>query len=207
MKKLLCLLFFLLSVSVSFSYAQIKNGFYVREGFAIPVGKFTTTQRQGVWDNTFPGVSFVGYTFEFGKHFYIGDAFLNDKLRFGIDATFISYNLFFGKKLESWDDNSDINCYSFLGQKAGPIVTFNLDKKKYLDFGFRLTPTIAYYFGEYDMDIWGRRINKEVLLNYRWKFLMISLQFNIGKINFNDFNGDGQMVDVSTVNFMFGAKF
>jgi hypothetical protein len=211
MKKLIVLIsFFVAGIS---SFAQIENGFYLRLGPAFPLGDFNSDQlvglESGYWDGyaLFPN-SKIGYNFELGCHFYTGKAFAGEKVRIGIDATFYNsslhpadYDSYYG-----YNTSGEKNFYLFLRQKVGPIVTYSPKTDMYIDFGVRLVPTIAYLFGD-TYDIWGRHINEEILFNFRWKVLMASLQFDIGKVNMNDFSGDGYMIGSSTFNLLFGMKF
>lgn len=210
--KRLFLLLLVMVVNISL-FAQIENGFYLRLGPSIPVGSFNSDQYVR-WDDDYDydkrlfADPNIGFNFELGCHIYTGKAFAKEKMRIGIDATFFSTSFYVSRYEYDYgyysSDYKDI--YWFLKQKVGPIITFSPMDDMYLDLGVRFVPTIAYLFGDYH-DIWGRRINEEILFNFRWNVLMASFQFDIGKINFNNFSGDGYMVYNSTFNLLIGVKF
>jgi hypothetical protein len=201
--------------------AQINNGFYLRMGLSMPLGSYATDQHVHYTGNNenyiwFPKAK-LGYQFELGCHIYTGKAFNLGRLRMGIDATFFNYSLQPHKRYGRYIDDQHFyeddvvlvgsEFYLTFRQKYGPILSYSLEKDIFFDFGYRMVPSVAFAAGSDFLNIWGRRINQEILINFRWKLMMVSFQFDIGKINFNDFEDDGFLVSNSTFNLLLGVKF
>jgi len=185
-KILLTALLMMLCISLSWSQNKIRSGFYLRVGSVFPTGDYAK-------DNYIK----TGGTFEMGSHFYTGPAFFNNRWRIGIDVTYLNFWL-----NPTEEDNTEY-WFWYLGQKAGPIITYNPVNNIRLDFGFRLSPIVG-LTGE---DTYGRHVNEEFIFNFRYRLLMLSFQYDPGKINYTNFNNEKNMMDNSTFRILIGLKF
>jgi len=180
---------------------DISNGFYMRWGPVFPLGNYSlgqpyeTGDEYGFYEGYFNAAK-IGISCEIGSHIYTGPSFANKYLRVGIDITYL--NLWFNPN----DASDATNWYWFAGQKAGPILTLSIPGGVMFDFGFKLSPIVGL-----TNDTWGRHLNQEIIMNFKFHMLQLSMQYCLGKINYTDFNEHTNIVDIPTFRLLLGMKF
>ena len=221
MKKLIPLLLVLMSdTGLLYSQEQdhsashpnsIKSGFYMKFGPSFPMGNFKGTQYvidySTMPDDTVktfdqPKVGFFG---DLGYLIYLGPAFAKNYLRAGIDATFLSGG-FNPSHHEMQDGENKINYYYFFGgQKFGPVITVNPVDRLMIDLSWKL----GFYAAGYNDD-WGYTMAmQEIMMGIRYRILAFSINYQLGKIDYNDFNKDNdeRWADLYSLKIMIGLKF
>lgn len=190
----------------------IKSGFYLKIGPVFPMGSFaydlTLVELPPYPPDTsfFPGAR-TGGNLGMGYLIYIGPAIANNHLRFGIDACFIDAwfatskpNLPVGSsktETEFW--------YYFFGQKFGPLITVNPVDRLMIDLSYKLDFNISWHNSDWGYHITGQ----EMMMNVRYRFILVGLHYTMGTINYNDFDDSRPVhdIDVSTFRVLIGFKF
>lgn len=193
---------------------HINSGFYLKLGPAFPIGNYFT--KQVIYD---PGrdssvylPAKMGAAMDMGFLIYIGPAFANNILRFGIDATFISCN-FNSVKSDTLEHQKYKYWYYYIGQKFGPVLSICPVDRLVIDLSYKLNAYVSYVHhyvrGTYN-DEWGKNLTQgEISMNIRYSVILFSLQYNYGKVQYDDFDSDKPVhyVDNTTYRIMVGFKF
>ena len=115
MKKILLAIFGILSFSLLFAQDNntarpdyIRSGFYIKLGPVFPLGQFKDGQTIPFPKSmASPVLTYlparIGAAMDMGFLIYIGPTFVNNYLRAGIDATFLSF-WFNSTRPENWDN-------------------------------------------------------------------------------------------------------
>ena len=222
MKKTLSILIFLVvavqiiqaqetGVTTPKKYAKpnyIRGGFYLKLGPVLPVGVFAAGQTfidPGTITYFDPGR--IGGNLGMGYLIYIGPGVANNYLRFGIDAGFL--DAWFATSNPSIPPGSDKKptefWYFFVGQKFGPLITVNPVDKLMIDLSYKLNANISWHDSDWGADIVGQ----EVMMNIRYRVILLSFLYNTGAINYNDFDSSRPVhkADISTFRILLGFKF
>jgi len=194
------------------SYAKsnyIRSGFYLKMGPVIPVGNFAAGQT--IFD-PFPNIGItnfasarIGGNLGMGYLIYIAPAVANNFLRFGIDAGFFDF-WFATAPLPSGSNKKPAEFwYYFIGQKFGPLITINPVDKLMIDLSFKLNANLSWHNSDWGAEILGQ----EVMMNIRYKVILVSFMYNFGTINYNDFDSSRPVhkIDISTIRILVGFKF
>lgn len=174
MKRLFLLAVAIVLAVTTFSQnSDLDNAVYVRLGYGMPGGTFKSTL------NTTAGAQF-----EVGTIFYLNGLKLPEKLKLGIDATFLSFSGFVDRQMMK--DNNETVSYFTAGAKVGPVVSYNFAKNFVGDVYFKLHP---HYFitGQKHEDYTADnqfKLGTSFGLNVRWKFLMVGCEFTSAKYDF-----------------------
>lgn len=173
----------------------------MRFGPMIPIGVYHLDQliidpftNKVIWG--YPHAK-TGISSELGCHFYLGPSVFKDKIRIGLDVTFLnfSFNRTVSDDLDTW--------FWFVSQKIGPIVTWTPMENLFLDLGIKMVPVVGLHDETY-----GRHINEEIVVNIRYRQATISFQVDPGKIRYTDFkNKGGDLISISTFRVLIGMKF
>jgi len=151
------------------------NAVYARLGYSIPGGPLKT-------DETVT----AGAQFEVGTIFYINKLSLPEKLKVGVDATFLSISGF-ANKTTSMDDNKS-DSYFTAGVKVGPCVSYNFTGQWIADAFFKIHPH-QFIVGETENHnhIASNQFNLGTSFgfNVRYKALMIGCEFTGAKYDFD----------------------
>jgi len=189
---------------------SIRSGFYLKMGPVIPVGAFSSGQvikDPGEGTVGTYSAARIGGNLGLGYLVYIGPGVANNYLRFGIDASF----------LDAWFATSDPEIppgsdkkvtefwYYMVGQKFGPLITVNPVDKLMIDFSYKLNANLGWHNNDLGYNI----IGQEVMMNIRYRVILVSFLYNIGEMNFNDLdkNRSERWVDISTFRVLLGFKF
>lgn len=177
---------FLLALTVllaGYSFGQKTNGnksnvfnnaMYVHVGYGFPGGDLKSENELT-----------AGAQFEVGSRFYINSLALPEKLKLGIDATYLSISGMVNK--DSLKNNNQTNSYFTAGVKVGPCVSYNFAGQWVADVFLKLHP---HYFitGEHDA-IYNAatqlKLGTSLGFNIRCKALMIGCEFTSAKYDFD----------------------
>jgi hypothetical protein len=213
------------SIANSAQSGNINGGFYFKIGPSFPIGKYKTVQQ--LTDSytspkevlTFKPAK-TGPALDMGFLVYIGPAFAKKMIRAGIDITFMSLNFnpvshdsaMTGNKYQYW--------YIYAGQKIGPVISINPVDKLVLDLSYKLnafvafnTPSSRTIAAEPESDFknkWGENLfQNEMSLSIRYSLVVVSLQYNFGKVMFNDLDSShkNENLENNTVRILVGLKF
>ncbi len=150
------------------------NAVYVRLGYALPGGTLKTEEAVT-----------AGAQFEFGTIFYINKLSLPEKLKVGLDATFISISGFANRTTSMEDNKSD--SYFTAGVKVGPCVSYNFTGQWIADAYFKVHPH-QFIVGETENHNYEAanqfKLGTSFGLNVRYKALMVGCEFTGAKYDF-----------------------
>lgn len=177
MKK--TLLFAFATILAFSTFAQnssdvLDNPFYARIGYSMPGGDLKSEE-----------VITAGGLFEVGTIFYLNSLNLPEKMKLGIDVTYLSINGFFNKKMS--DDQNKTDSYFSAGSKLGPAFSYNFYGNWVGDIYFKVHP---HQFMTGEDENFGYNAPSQVKfgtsfgLNIRWKALMIGCEFVSAKYDF-----------------------
>lgn len=229
MKKALILLMIFLT-GATLSNAQessgerqnnIRAGFYMKLGPVFPTGSYAAGQTTPVLV-TKPGEpsyliyspAKIGAALDMGYLIYFGPSFANKYLRAGIDVTFL--NVWFNTADIGTNSNRWKHYYYNLGQKIGPLLTFNPIDRLMIDISYKINANLAIYYGEWDdfesdqYSNYGFDIfHQEVSLGLRYRAMVLSFQYNFGTINYDNIRSErtDQSINANTFRILFGVKF
>ncbi len=190
---------------------HIKGGFYMKFGPSFPVGSFNAVQysidERPLLNDTLKQFERAkpGICGDFGYLIYIGPSFANHFLRAGIDATFFSGGFNTSHHVYTSGEQKSDYYYFFAGQKFGPVITVNPVDRLMIDLSWKL----CFAASEYNDD-WGYNMTlQEISMGIRYRIIAFSLNYQMGKIDYNDFNKNNpeQWADVNMVKVMVGLKF
>jgi hypothetical protein len=158
------------------------NAFYARIGYAFPGGELKDKE-----------AITAGAQFEIGTIFYVRSVKLPEKLKFGIDATFVSISGF--ENLKMMNDQNKSDSYMRAGFKVGPAISYNFVDKWIADLYVKLHSN-QFYTGEDENHGYHANTQKNfgtsVGLNIRWKALMLGYEFNTSQYDFDKIpDGEG----------------
>jgi len=192
MKKTIMLAVILVIAISAFSQKRtdkgvFKNAFYVRFGYGFVGGdlkSFNLINRDA--------------QFELGSLFYINALNLPEKLKLGIDATYISLSGFAEK--DSLMKNHKSVSYLTAGAKLGPCLSYNFAGKWIADLYFKIHPN---GFSPVQQDNTYRapiqfKMGTSFGLNIRWKALMLGTEFTSTKYDFKIFSPVSKALNSST---------
>ena len=171
MKKIFSIFYFTILFSVSLVFSQdnveapkhrpdnIKSGFYIKLGPVFPVGAYkagqslhiTNTVMQNPLDQEYTLTYLpakIGPAMDLGFLIYLGSSFLNNYVRLGIDATFLSF-WFNTTNPNLSQDSKYEHYYYFAGQKFGPMITINPIDKLMIDLSYKLNANFGYHYDEW----------------------------------------------------------
>lgn len=186
MKKII--LFSLMSMIALVTYSQnsdkgvFDNAVYTHFGYSIPGGTLKTEE-----------AITAGLQFEFGTIFYINKLELPEKLKLGLDATFVSISGFANREMSKEENKSD--SYFTAGAKLGPIVSYNFTGQWIADAFFKVHPH-QFIVGETENHNFEAenqfKLGTSFGLNIRYKALMIGCEFTGAKYDFNSIINAGR---------------
>jgi hypothetical protein len=187
----------------------IRGGFYLKLGPVLPVGNFALGQNFIDPDGTLTyfDPARIGGNLGMGYLIYIGPGVANNYLRFGIDAGFLDF--WFATSNHTiqpgTDEKSSEFWYYFAGQKFGPLITVNPVDKLMIDLSYKLNANLSWHNSDWGANILGH----EVMMNIRYRVILLSVLYNTGTVNYNDFdkNRPDHKTDISTFRILLGFKF
>lgn len=177
MKKTLLFAFAtILALSI---YAQkgsevMDNPVYARLGYAMPGGDLKSME-----------VITAGALFEVGTIFYLNSLNLPEKLKLGVDVTYLSISGFANMKMSNDENKTD--SYFTAGVKLGPAVSYNFYGEWVGDLYFKIHP---HQFITGEDENFGyhaptqTKFGTSFGLNIRWKALMLGCEFTSAKYDF-----------------------
>jgi hypothetical protein len=228
MKKSLYIFILFLLILPLLSYAQterpdlITSGFYIKLGVVFPMDKFTQYQHLDITNPIITPHNYsldylsakIGGSMDMGFLIYLGPSFVNNFLRAGIDATFLS---FWYNSSSPIDTKSKYeHYYYFVGQKFGPMITVNPVDKLMIDVSYKLNFNIGYHYDEWESlsndqyAKYGKNLlYQEVSLSLRYRIMMFSFLYNFGKMTYDNLDDKrpDQKIQTNTFRVMFGLKF
>jgi hypothetical protein len=150
------------------------NAVYIRAGYSFPGGTLKSEN-----------IITTGAQFEVGTIFYINALNLPEKLKLGIDATYLSLTGLMNR--EAMSKSNETVSYVTAGCKVGPCISYNFSKDWLTDIYFKLQPN---YFitGQEDVTYTANnqfKFGTSFGMNIRWKFLMIGCEFTSAKYDFD----------------------
>lgn len=206
MKKILIVAITLLMTISAFSQKSDKgvfdNAFYARVGYAIPGGDLKTSE-----------AITAGATFEVGTIFYINALTLPEKMKLGLDVTYVSISGFANQKMSKEENKTD--SYFQAGAKLGPCFSYNFADEFIGDLYFKLYPNM---FGTGEDENHGYsadgqfKLGTSFGLNLRWKALMLGVEMTSNKYDFYRIPIDSETFTSGTIklpatNLTLGVKF
>lgn len=203
------------SVPVSGGFAKpnlIKSGFYLKIGPVFPLEAFATDQTiidtpPFTPDTSFFPAAHLGGNLGLGYLIYIGPGVANNHLRFGIDACFLDgwFTTSQPNLLATSDKKETEFWYYFFGQKFGPLITINPVDRLMIDLSYKLNFNISWHNSDWGYHITGQ----EMMMNIRYRVILVGLHYTMGTINYNDFDKARPLheIDISTFRVLLGFKF
>jgi len=214
--------FYKVSLVVAFSclsvfvYGQQFNEsdfgkFYLRLGVNLPQGHF-----KNAFDAEIPlyqnidekgGMSAkTGINVEFGKYYFLHEDPIQEMIKVGLDATFLSA----GYHPIEWPgeaEENSLNLFTF-SVKLGPVVSFNVMEDFYADVFIKAVPTLItsssgiYYFkemsaGDESLDLFSDSPNifalrSDIGVNLRYKKTSLTLSYESGKVKTSSWYSKGE---------------
>jgi hypothetical protein len=200
----------------------IKDGSYLKFGASLPSGSYGKDQTFRAPGNADPTTNLVvfpaaklGATLDVGYMIYLGPAFAGNRLRAGIDATFLSLG-FNQTNLPHYPPGESDKWkfwYFFLGQKFGPVITINPYDRIMIDLSYKLNAYVSYLhhqFGQDFKDDWGKNLlQSELSISLRYRIIAASFQYNFGDCVYDRFDTKqpSYKIDVSTFRILVGFFF
>jgi len=201
---------------------HIKGGFYIKLGPVFPVGKFAMVQKNlliwGPKNLPAPTLSYLpartGAAMDLGFLIYFGPSFVHHILRAGIDATFIS--IWINPTRPDSSGTRTNYYYYFVGQKFGPVISVNPVEHLIFDVSYKINANISYHFDQWNYlsdsqyNKYGYNLTyQELNLNIRYRVILVSFQYNFGKLPYNniDTTRPKQVIETNTFRILIGLKF
>ena len=190
----------------------IRGGFYLKLGPIFPMIPFTTDQ---IIIDRFPFspdttnffAAHIGGNLGLGYLIYIGPGVANNYLRFGIDACFLDGWFVTTKPtLPATTTKKEMDFwYYFVGQKFGPLITINPVDRLMIDLSYKLNFNLSWHNSDFGYNITGQ----EVMMNIRYRLILVGVQYTFGTMNYNDFDKSRPVhdIDISTLRVLLGFKF
>lgn len=149
------------------------NALYARLGYAMPGGELKSGN-----------ILTAGAQFEVGNIFYINALKSPEKLKLGIDATYLSLSGFVNQ--DSLSANDETNSYFSAGVKIGPCLSYNFAAQWIADAYFKLEPKyfITGQKGIYDAAT-QFKLGTSFGLNIRYRAVMLGCEFSSAKYDFD----------------------
>ncbi|MEI7663832.1 MAG: hypothetical protein WCK34_16615 [Bacteroidota bacterium] len=204
----------------------ISNGFYFQLGPVFPQGDYASGQdiRNLVADTALKGKDTLvdvkykgakmGAALDLGFLIYIGPSFAGKHVRLGIDATFLS--LWFNSIKSDGSSGGTDKYYLYAGQKFGPVISINPVDRLIIDISYKINANFSFH------DEWGDGILKkyhstyganllqnEFSLSVRYLIMKFAVQYNYGKMTYNNFNNSrpSQTIQANNLRIMIGLIF
>ncbi len=178
MKKVILLAVSILMAAYSYSQSSnnvFDNAVYARIGYGFPGGELKTND-----------VVTAGGQFEVGTIFYINSIKLADKLRLGVDVTYLSITGLLN--MESSQNDNKTDSYFTAGLKVGPCVSYNLTGDLIGDVYFKIYPNM-FIAGETENHNYNAenqtKIGTSFGLNLRYKAVMLGFELTSNKYDFD----------------------
>ncbi|MBC8458247.1 MAG: hypothetical protein ISS17_00145 [Bacteroidales bacterium] len=201
------------SSSGSFSKPNlIRSGSYLKLGPVIPMGLFATDQiiidrPPHDYDTTNFFTAKIGGNLGLGYLIYIGPGVADNYLRFGIDACFLDgWFVTSNPTLPATTTKKETDFwYYFVGQKFGPLITVNPVDRLMIDLSYKLNFNLSWHNSDFGYNI----IGQEVMMNIRYRIILVAFQYNFGTMNYNDFDKSRPVhdIDISSFRVLLGFKF
>jgi len=180
MKKIVLLAVAMVLTLASFSQkgsdkGVFDNAVYARVGYAFPGGDLKSNE-----------VITAGAQFEVGTIFYINAVKMPEKLKLGVDVTYVSITGLVNRK--TMKDNNETVSYFTAGFKVGPCLSYNFAQDCVADLYFKLHPN-QFITGQEDAIIVADnqfKLGTSFGLNIRWKALMVGCEFTSAKYDFKN---------------------
>lgn len=195
---------------------KIRNGFFIKVGPSLPLGSYKDGQLlYGIGPYNSPYVyepAKTGFVWEMGTAIYTGPAFIKEKMRIGIEYTFLNFSTNSVNYYEDMDDPRYYYWYAYVGQKIGPVITLNPIDRLMFDFSYQMNAYIGFkhhWNGMDYIDEWGENLTQsEISASIRYAAMIVSFQYNFGHINYNnlDFSNPDHKIDNDTFRILFGVK-
>lgn len=183
-----------------------KSNGYIRLGFSKPVGNFSSKPSSSISSvkNIYDGKAGVGaktgFTIEGGIISYFDDIPLAEQYKAGLDIGFAySHNTQnWSHWRNGWEDANYIP-FLFFEAKIGPAFSYNVIGDLVVDAYFKLCPVLS-YGGQvelYEQDDYGNSsyytvsgnggvgIKKALGFNAKYNNMILGLEMNLGRINYN----------------------
>jgi hypothetical protein len=204
----------------SYHKDYISSGFYILIGPVFPVGEYATEKLVPVESNNpaTPVVPYlpakIGGAMDMGFLIYLGPSFAGNRIRAGIDATFLS--IWFNSTRPADRQSVTDHYYYYGGQKFGPVITVNPVDKLMIDFSYKLNANLGYHFDEWhntsddDFSKYGVTLmQNELSLSIRYMIMKFAIQYNFGDMKYNNFDNSrpNQTIQTNTLRIMVGFKF
>jgi len=194
----------------------LKPGFYLRISGVMPVGEFKTYKQFDDQDVESPfffryfDKARLGPSLDMGFLIYLGPPFAQNKLRAGIDATFLSVWYNPSKSLDGGYVNDSTYIpgdrtgakywYASAGQRFGALFSYNPVDRLIIDLHFQIGTHLSRY-----EDYWGYYLPDVIVgINMRYRVMMFTLEYYRGKTNFNGFDKENPDYFIRTDSFRFG---
>ncbi len=193
MKKNVLLALALMIAGYSFGQksADVKanvfhNTVYAHVAYGYPGGTLKTE-----------GVLTAAAQFEVGSLFYINALPLPEKLKLGVDVTYMSISGLINK--DNLSNNNQTNSYFTAGIKLGPCLSYNFAGQWVADVFVKLHP---HYFitgeqNKYDAAT-QFKMGSSMGLNIRYKALMLGCEFTSAKYDFTVSDLSARSVQATT---------
>lgn len=157
----------------------------------------------------------IGAAIDLGYLIYIGPAFANNRIRAGIDATFLTFSFNSTQPIEK--EKVANHYYYFGGQKFGPVITINPIDRLMIDLSYKLNANFCYYYGEWEtisddlLTKYGTTyLQNEVSITLRYRIAAFAFQYNFGSVTYDNVSTNkptDRTIDVSTYRVLVGLKF
>jgi hypothetical protein len=152
--------------------------------------------------------------FRSGFLIYLGPSFVHHILRAGIDATFFSIWI---NATRPDSTGTRLNYYYyFVGQKFGPVISVNPVEHLIIDVSYKLNANFGYHFDQWNYlsdsqyNKYGYNLTyQELNLNIRYRVILVSLQYNFGKMPYDNVDATRikQTIETNTFRILIGFKF
>lgn len=181
----------------------------LRSGFSIKLGVYNPSSdfaKPEINTSSYKDLVYAGPNFQLGSQFYIGPSIAQNKLRFGLDVSWLDLSWALGKndEIQNYDQTSQF--FEFSGFGLGPLVSYNPVDKLVIDTYVKAVPsffliyngvdytdpqassiTLSHpYDNSYSENALASGLGVKGLLGFavRYKFIQTGFEYQWGKTQF-----------------------
>lgn len=174
--------------SLKFMYTAGGSGFSNMDNFNTNATGFAAAGPTWVKNNP-------GFGLKLGSMFFLNGIKIHEKMRIGLDVTYMGFNYISSEMRIT--PNQTFNIHNiYFNPEFGPSFSFSPADRMSIDVAFKASLVVDVNFGSYSYDVANSNFSDTYLgvgigfrygpaLYYRYKPLLVGIQYNMGNVNQN----------------------